>query len=81
MAQEGLATRPWGGGQGLDEGEDSLGQGEPVSEVVGDGESGGKPVPQPSDYAGGVEELSFQFNGGRCGGAAQAGGPPVDNLS
>jgi len=64
MAQEGSNTRPWGG-QVLDEGEDSLGQGEPMSEVVGGGESGGEPVPQPSENAGGVEELSFQFNGGR----------------
>ena len=58
MAQEGLDSRPWGG-QELDEGEDSLGQGELMSEVVGGGESGSEPVPQPSDYARGMEELSF----------------------
>ena len=58
MAQERLNTRPWGE-QALDEGEDCLDQGEPMSEVVGGGESGGEPVLQPPDDSGGVEELSF----------------------
>jgi len=45
MAHKGADTRPRGG-QALDGGEDSLGQGEPISEVVGGGgEGGGKPVP------------------------------------
>ena len=53
-----------------------------MSEVVGGGESGGEPIPQPSDDARGVEELSFQFNGGRGGGGRPlAGGPPVDKFS
>jgi len=63
MAQKGSNTHPWGG-QAFYKGEDRLGQGEPVPEVVGGGEGGGKPVSQPSNDAGGVEELIFQFNGG-----------------
>jgi len=35
-----------------------------VPEVVGGGEGGGEPVPQPPNDVGGVEELSFQLNGG-----------------
>jgi len=58
MSQEGHDTGPWGG-NALDEGEDSLGQGEPMSKVVGGCTGGGKPVPQPSDDVGGVEGLSF----------------------
>jgi len=47
-----------GGGKALDEGGDSLGHGQPVSEVVGGGEGGGEPVPKPPDHLGGVEEVA-----------------------
>jgi len=49
-----------------------------MSEVVCGGEGGSEPVPQPSDEAGGVEELTFQFDWGYRGGGPLSGGPPVD---
>jgi len=64
VAKEGSYTCPQGR-KAFDEGEDSLGQREPVSEVVGGGEAGGETVPQLSDNAGWVEKVSLQFNGSR----------------
>ena len=58
MAGEGCNTGPWRG-YALDEGENSLGQGQPEPEVVGGGEGGGQPVPQPSNHMGGVEAMAF----------------------
>jgi len=69
------------GGKAFDEREDSLGQREPVSEVVGGGESVGEPVPQPSNNAGWVEKVSLQFNGGRREWGPLAGGSPVEEFS
>jgi len=43
MAEERFDARPWIG-ESFNEGEDSLGQGEPVSEVVGGGQGRGAPV-------------------------------------
>jgi len=43
----------------FDEGEDGLGQGKPVPEVVGGGEGGGEPVTEPSDDLGRAEEVAL----------------------
>jgi len=51
-----------------------------MPEVVGGAEGGGKPVPQPCNNVGGVEELSFQFNGGRRGQGPLARSSPVDEF-
>ena len=61
--KKGLTPAP-GEDRGFYKGEDRLDQGEPVSEVVGGGEGRGEQVSQPSNDFGGVEELSFPFNGG-----------------
>jgi len=71
MAQEGSHTRPRGG-QALDEAEESPGQGEPMPEVEGGGESTGEQVDQTSDDAGTVEEWSFQLNKLRLRGGSSA---------
>jgi len=49
-----------------------------MPEGVGGGEGGGKPVPQPSNNVGGVEELSFQFNRGCRGWGPLTLASPVD---
>jgi len=51
-----------------------------MPEVMGGGEGGGEPVPQPSNDAAGVKELCLQFNGGCGGGAPLAWGPPVNEF-
>ena len=58
MAAEGSNICP-SEGQALDEGNNSLGQREPLPGVVGGGQGVGEPVPQPSNNMGGVEELFF----------------------
>jgi len=63
MAVERSDAGPWGG-VALDEGEDCLGQGEPVPVVVRRVEGGGEPVSQPSDHLGGSEQMVFKFHRG-----------------
>jgi len=46
-------------GEGFDEGEDRLGQREPVSVIVGRVERGGELVSQPSDHLGGSKEVAL----------------------
>ena len=51
-----------------------------MPEVVGGGECGGEQVPKPSDNGGGVEEVSFKFDGGFRVGGPLAAGLPVDEF-
>jgi len=69
------------GGEALDDGEDGLGQGEPMPIVVGRVDGRGEPVSQPSDYLGGPAGMVFQFNRGLRGRCPLAGSPPVDDFS
>ena len=65
VAEEGSDAGPWRG-EAFDEGEDGLGQGEPVPVVVGRVDGGGEPISQRSDHLERVGRGGFRVQSGHA---------------
>ena len=77
--RNGLTPAP-GGGEPFDEGKTSLGQGDPVGEVVLGVQCRGEPVAEPPDHPGRAEDEAIQRDGCLGGRGPLAGGPPMDEF-